>query len=79
MRPAAGRVNHQFFQVRQLHALKKALEMPFFAPVGIPLVHHVPFAQSFRKISPGRARAGNPEQGIEELPLRPSRATFARR
>ena len=52
MRLAAGRVDHDFFQIRLLYTQKKSLEMPLFAPVGIALVHHVPFAKSLWKVSP---------------------------
>ena len=79
MRPAAGRVDHDLFQVGLLYALKKSLEMPLFAPVGIALVHHVAFAKSLGKVSPRRARAGHPKQCIEEGSFRPSGAAPARR
>jgi hypothetical protein len=61
MRLAANRVDHDLLQVGLLQALKKSFEVPFFVPVAIALVHHVPFAQLFRKVSPRRDRAGYPE------------------
>ena len=45
MRPATGRIHHHLFHVGLLHALEKALEMAFGAPIRITLVHHAPFAQ----------------------------------
>ena len=78
MRPAAGRIDHHLFHVGLLHALEKALEVPFAAPLGVALVHHAPFAQPLRQVAPGRARAGHPQQGKEKRPVRPARATFAR-
>ena len=79
MRPAARRVHHHLLQVGLLHALEEAFEVPLVAPVGVALVNHIPFAQLLGKVTPGGARAGHPQQGIEKCPLRPAGAALARR
>jgi len=60
VRTAARRVHHHLFHVGLLHTLEETLEMAFFAPIRIALVHHVPCAQPLGQVAPGRARAGHP-------------------
>ena len=77
MRTAARGVHHHLLHVGLLHALEETLEMAFFAPIRIALIHHAPSAQPLGQITPGRARAVHPQQCIEKLPMRPAGATLA--
>jgi hypothetical protein len=42
---------------------------PGVRPALVPVVHGLPGSETFRQVSPGNARLGPPNDGIDELPV----------
>lgn len=65
-----ARVNHQPLEVRFLHEqMKEPFPGTLVPPAGEATVGVLPAAVARGQVSPGRARAKDPEDGVDELPV----------
>ena len=70
MHLAVAGIDHQPFHVRFVNELlKQSLPNTPITPAAEPPVGVFPVAVAGRKVSPGRARAQNPEDGVNEAAI----------